>query len=188
MGDWKQELGKYPNYSGGGGAIKKCACGNVIKKEGAKQCYECFQKMREGSSGTGNFQHSADLPAGYLSGGYFEKKNGKNYIREEVFISWAKGSSAVLKQQGLTSAAIRRFFSKLRAIEYKHKMTHDFDLAREGLYAFVRDVSYTENRGVTPFIFSKFIEANIQEAKKDAEHFRAFIEHFQSVVAFFKDK
>jgi len=40
----------------------------------------------------------------------------------------------------------------------------------------------------TPHLFSLFIERNIQEAKKGGEHFRAFVEHFQSVVAYFKDK
>lgn len=190
MGDWKTQLGKHPsNASGGGG--KKCAtpgCGKILKDDKFKYCFSCNEAMKSGG-GTGSaVSASSALRDGYLSGGYFETKNGKNYIREDVFIKWAREVSSDLRQQGLTSAAIRRFFSKLRAVEYKFKMNHDFDSAREGLYAFVRDVSYTENRNVTPQLFSRFIEANIAEAKKDTEHFRAFIEHFQSVVAYFKDK
>ena len=172
--------------------MKKCACGAVIKDERFSQCYACSQKNRGAQHVSSNTPQAtiAALPSGYLSGGYFEFKDGKNYIKEEVFISWAKEISIALKQQNppLTSAAIRRFFSKLRAVEYKYKTNHDFNLAREGIYAFVRDVSYTENRGVTPALFSRFIEANVEQAKKDAEHFRAFVEHFQSVVAYFKDK
>lgn len=183
--DWKKDLGKLSNEHGGGG-VKKCACGNIINKEGARQCHQCYKKTKEG--GGSPMAAPPKLPDGYLNGGYFEVKNNKNYIKEDVFIKWAQELSNSLKQQGLTSAAIRRFFSKLRAVEHKYKMTRDFDLAREGIYAFVRDVTYTENRGVTPSLFSKFIEKNISEAKNSPDHFRAFIEHFQSVVAYFKDK
>lgn len=194
MADWKEKLGNHPSYSGGG-QMKKCACGREITRPGTDICGVCYSKQKQGSN-TASTQHTysggssttATLPKGYLDGGYFETKNSKQYIREEVFITWAKEMSASLKSEGLTPAAIRRFFSKLRAIEYKFKTTRDFDLAREGIYAFSRDVAYTENRGVTKFLFTKFIELNCAEAKKDAEHFKAFVEHFQSVIAYFKEK
>jgi CRISPR-associated protein Csm2 len=190
MRDWKNELSKKVGGKSGASEMKKCACGAPITKPGATQCYSCFKKSQGFGSRTGGGNNSgeADLPDHYLQGGYFEEKNGKNYMKEEIFISWARDVSSALKKAGLKSAAIRRFFSKLRATEHKYKTTNDFDLAREGIYAFVRDVSYSENRGVTPVLFSRFIEANVQLAKKDAEHFRAFIEHFQSVVAFFREK
>jgi len=182
--DWKKDLGKLSSEHGGGG-VKKCACGKEITRPGSDICGVCFSKKKNSPNGP---PIVAKLRDGYLDGGYFYTKNDKNYIREDVFIKWAQDISYDLKQQGLTSAAIRRFFSKLRAVEHKYKMTRDFELAREGIYAFVRDVTYTENRGVTPSLFSKFIEKNISEAKKSPDHFRAFIEHFQSVVAYFKDK
>lgn len=183
MGDLKGGLAKH--FSPPSGAAKKCEkCGKPLKNDKFKYCRECNEKMKGGGTHIGVVK----LPDGYLYEGYFDVKNGKNYIKEAVFIAWAQELSNSLKQSGLTSAAIRRFFSKLRAIEYKFKMTRDFDLAREGIYAFVRDVTYTENRGVTPPLFSKFIERNVNEAKESPDHFRAFIEHFQSVVAYFKDK
>lgn len=190
MGDWKTQLGKHPSNTVGG-SVKKCAtpgCGKTLKDDKFKYCFSCNESIKAGGNPGGGMANQSKLRDGYLSGGYFDVKNEKNYIKEDVFIKWAKDVSIDLKHQGLTSAAIRRFFSKLRAIEYKFKMNHDFDSAREGLFAFVRDVSYTENRSVTPSLFSQFIEANIEQAKKDADHFRAFIEHFQSVVAYFKDK
>lgn len=190
MEDLKSQLEKHPSYKGGG-SVKKCAtpgCGKTLKDDKFKYCFSCNEAIKAGAGAGGGMAHPAKLPDGYLLGGYFDVKNEKNYIKEDVFIKWAKDVSVDLKQQGLTSAAIRRFFSKLRAVEYKFKMNHDFDSAREGLFAFVRDVSYTENRSVTPSLFSRFIEVNIEQAKKDADHFRAFIEHFQSVVAYFKDK
>ena len=189
MGDWKRDLGKHASYSGGGSSVKKCEkCGKPLKDDKFKLCFSCNEAMKSGGGGISS--NSAKLRDDYLTDGYFEEKNGKNYIKEEVFIKWAQEVSGDLKLQtpAMTSAAIRRYFSKLRAIEYKYKMNHDFDLAREGIYAFVRDVSYTENRSVTPVLFSRFIEKNVTEAKKSPEHFRAFVEHFQSVVAYFKDK
>ena len=195
MGDWKEKLSNHPSYSGGG-QMKKCACGNEIKRTNTDICGVCFSKRKQGGNATSPTRDTPSstsfsgvvLPKGYLDGGYFEIKNGKQYIREEVFITWAKEMSASLKAEGLAPAAIRRFFIKLRAIEYKLAMTKDFDRAREGIYAFSRDVAYTEGRGITKPLFSKFIELNCSEAKKDAEHFRAFVEHLQSVVAYFKEK
>jgi CRISPR-associated protein Csm2 len=187
MNDWQKKLSNHYGGGSGGVSMKKCACGAPIKDERFNQCYQCSQKNR-GNQGNAYAATVSTLPKGYLEGGYFENKDGKKYIKEEIFITWAREVSAALKAQGLTAAAIRRFFSKLRAVEYKYKTNHDFNLAREGIYAFVRDVSYTENRGVTPALFSRFIEANVEQAKNDAEHFRAFVEHFQSVVAYFKDK
>jgi len=187
MNDWKKDLVKHFGGSTGGVLMKKCACGAPIKDERFDQCFKCSQK-NQGKQDSGYAAQGSALPKGYLEGGYFETKDGKNYIKEAVFIAWAREVSNALKVQGLTAAAVRRFFSKLRAVEYKYKTNHDFNLAREGIYAFVRDVSYTENRGVTPVLFSRFIEANVEQAKMDAEHFRAFVEHFQSVVAYFKDK
>jgi CRISPR-associated protein Csm2 len=183
MGDMRGELDK---HFGHGGGQDKCKCGKPKKQE-FPTCWECSQKARGGghaSSSTATIK----LRDGYLEGGYFDIKNGKNYIKEAVFIKWAQDVSADLKQQGMSPNAIRNFFNKLRAVEYNYKSTKDFDRTRQDIYTFCRDVKYTENRGVTPLLFTSFIEANIAEAKKDADHFKAFIEHFQSVIAYFKDK
>lgn len=193
MADWKKDLSKHSSYAGGGGTVKKCACGRDINRPGTDICGVCYSKQKNGTGSPTTVFHSStvqasSLPIEYLAGGYFIEKNGKSYIKEEVFIKWAIEVSTALKQQLLTPAAIRRYFSKLRAIEYKYKADRDFELAREGIFAFSRDVHYTENRGVTPPLFTQFIEANAKEAKKDAQHFRAFVEHFQSVVAYFKER
>lgn len=179
----------------------KCACGKEKEDSSKRSCSDCFKKWKNAqnvSSSTNNAAKTANhssppagLPTGYLSGGYFEKKNDKDYLREEVFIEWAKKVSQALQAQKMTSAATRRFFNKLRAVEYeyKNKQDKDFDRVREKLSAFPRDVAYTENRGVTPHLFTRFIELNIAQAKESPKHFDGFIEHFQSVIAYFpKDK
>lgn len=183
MGNLKGELGK---HFGHGDGQDRCKCGKPKKPE-FPTCWECSQKARGG--GSASFPAAAiRLRDGYLEGGYFDIKNDKKYIKEAVFIKWAQDVSADLKQQGMSPTAIRNFFNKLRAVEYNYKSTKDFDRTRQDIYAFCRDVKYTENRGVTPVLFTSFIEANIAEAKKTVDHFKAFIEHFQSVIAYFKDK
>jgi CRISPR type III-A-associated protein Csm2 len=184
MRDIQTEMGKH--FNKGENRQDKCSCGNP-KDPRFPTCRECSQKARSGGYQS-SYKGAATLRDGYLQGGYFDVKNEKHYIKEDVFIKWAVDVSTDLKKQGMSSTAIRNFFNKLRAVEYNYKSTKDFDRTRQDIYAFCRDVKYTENRGVTPELFTKFIEANIAEAKKDDEHFKAFVEHFQSVIAYFKDK
>jgi CRISPR-associated protein Csm2 len=183
MGDWKTDLRKYLAGTGGG-AVKKCKCGKTINNPKYDLCYDCNQKSR----GTEAALQPPKLPDGYLEGGYFDEKKEKKYIKEAVFISWAKDVSAALRQQGMSPTAIRNFFNKLRAVEFKYKVGKDFDLARQDIFSFCRDVKYTENRGVTPALFTAFIEQNVELAKQDPLHFKAFVEHFQSVIAYYKSK
>jgi CRISPR-associated protein Csm2 len=183
MGDMRGELGK---HFGHGNSQDKCKCGKPKKPE-FLTCRECSQKARGGGNAYSAVS-APKLPENYLNGGYFETKNDRNYIKEDVYIKWAKDISISLKQQGMSANAIRNFFNKLRAVEYNYKLNKDFDRTRQDIYAFCRDVKYTENRGVTPVLFTSFIEANITEAKKDGAHFKAFVEHFQSVIAYYKEK
>ncbi len=184
MRDMKSEMGK--SFSQSAGSSDRCSCGNR-KRPNFPTCYDCAQKGKSNGYQSSN-KNSKSLRDGYLAGGYFETKNGRNYIKEDVFIKWAQDISTDLRSEGMSPTAIRNYFNKLRAVEHNYKVTKDFDKTRQDIYSFCRDVKYTENRGVTPELFTKFIDSNIALAKKDPEHFKAFIEHFQSVIAYFKDK
>jgi CRISPR type III-A-associated protein Csm2 len=184
MRDMKSEMGK--SFSQSAGAYDRCSCGKR-KLSNFPTCRDCAQKGKSNSYQSSN-KNAKSLRDGYLADGYFEIKNGKKYIKEAVFIKWAQDVSADLRSEGLSPTAIRNFFNKLRAVEHNYKVSNDFDKTRQEIYSFCRDVKYTENRGVTPELFTKFIDANIALAKEDPEHFKAFIEHFQSVIAYFKDK
>lgn len=184
MRNLKSEMNKSSNKQTITG--DRCSCGKP-KKSNYPTCYDCAQKRKSVASQSLKSRTSA-LRDGYLAGGYFEIKNGKNYIKEDVFINWAQEISADLRREGLSPTAIRNFFNKLRAVEHNYSVTKDFDKTRQDIYSFCRDVKYTENRGVTPELFTKFIDSNITLAKKDPEHFKAFIEHFQSVIAYFREK
>lgn len=182
MGDWKQQLQKVETTS-----VRKCVCGKIIKKQGEERCYDCYLKAKAGSGANVATQSVLTLPKDYLNGGYFEQKDGKGYIKEEVFMSWAKDISTLLAQQGMTASTIRKFFTKLRAIESKFKSTKDFNLARQDMCAFIPAVTYATERGVAPHLFKTFIANNVEIARADEANFMAFIKHFESVIAYFKE-
>jgi|GEM_PF-1628459 len=192
MRDLQSQLGNHPSYKGGGGSgMKKCACGREITRSGTDICGVCFSKQKNSTVVTTSTSASTNgFSADYLSGGYLTERNGKYYIKEEVYTSWALEASTKLKQQfpKMTSTKLRAFFNKLRAVEFRYKEAgRDFFRAQEGLFKLKSDVKYPENRNITPALFTTFIEKNVDLAKKDEENFRAFVHHFESVIAYFKD-
>lgn len=127
----------------------------------------------------------AELAPDYLKNGYFNE-NGR--LREEIFTLDAENVAAVLSANEMTSAAIRRFFNKLRGIDARFKSSRDFESTKEDLYGFYPQAAYAVGRKVAPEQFRKFIEKNIKLAVIDEKHYKGFVEHFQSVVAYFKEK
>jgi len=89
----------------------------------------------------------------------------------------------------MTSTALRRFYTKLKGISSRYG-SEDFDSLKEKLHSFLPNVVYVVNRESTtvPHEFQEFIEKNIAEAEKGWEYFKAFEDHFMSVMAFFKEK
>lgn len=174
----------------------KCReCGKPTLK-GYQLCLQCSSAQRGGgsqsrrggrSSGAlhGSKSVSRALHNEYLSEGYFDKEG---LLRREIIVDDAQAVASVLKRANMTSAALRRFFAKLRAIQEKYKSTNNFEKVKEDLYSFYPLVAYSVSRKVAPIVFQEFMEKNLAQAEKDEKHFRAFIKHFQSVVAFFKDE
>ncbi len=121
-------------------------------------------------------------PAGYLEGGYFDEKGN---IKPAVVDTWAEQVVQILGRSGITSHQLRRFFNQLRAIEAKLD-TEDFSAVRSDIYTLKRDAAYAVGRGVIKENFKEFIDRNVELAVQDEASFRkGFIEHFQSVLAYF---
>lgn len=125
------------------------------------------------------------LPPHYLSNGYFDEGR---YLRKEIIVDDAQKVAAVLTAADMTSAALRRYFGKVRAMQAKYKLNKDFEAAKVDLYSLEPFVAYTVSRKVAPPVFQAFITCNLAVATKDEQHFEAFVKHFQSVVAFFKER
>lgn len=121
----------------------------------------------------------------YLKNGYFGDAD-RTKLRPEVLDSLAEQVALALGRAGMTSHQLRLFFNKMRAIEGRLDRGESFDVVVDRIRAFNRDVVYQVGRGVAPQEFKQFIERNVELATLDRSSFeRGFIEHFQSVLAYF---
>lgn len=136
-------------------------------------------------SRAGQIDTRPGLGPDYLKDGYF---NDKGYLSEGIYTSDAVRVAEVLSAKGMTRASLRRFYNKLRGIHSRFKDTKNFDEIKPGLYSFYPNVAdaISRNNNV-PEEFRQFIDKNIKLAVKDKEHFFGFVEHFQSVLAYFKE-
>lgn len=123
------------------------------------------------------------LPKGYLAGGYFDE-NG--YLKKEVLIDWPKALIDVFARapNPLTKTALRRFYNKLKALEHKLNSQNEMKQLLPDIYAFERDAVYAASREVVPEMFIGFMAKNVEQAVISPKHFKAFVEHFQSLIAY----
>ena len=190
-GDWKKDLGKMGGSPGGAGQKKCKQCGKSLKPDSKfDTCFECGKK---GGAGSTSFGTPVSLPPEYLSKGYFDEKGN---LREGIFKDEAKEVARVLAAKRMTSTSFRAFYNKVKAIENKYKTLlcsagiskgDAFESIKASLFAFERDVAYQVSRGVVPEEFRKFIVKNAEIAKNGPKEFKGLIEHFLSVLAYFKD-
>ena len=128
------------------------------------------------------------LPPDYLRGGYFDQ-NG--YLRVEVVTHWAKSVAKVLigtnpKNPRMKSAQLRNFYEKAKVIQRRLKAEEPFDSLRAEVASLERDAAYAVGRENSPAppSFKEWMDRNLELALRDAKNFLAFVEHFESVVAF----
>lgn len=133
----------------------------------------------------GQWLEGRGLPAGYLPDGYFTETG---HLKREVLIEWPKLLVETLASRQLTNTALRRFYNKLKALDGKLKGGADYRQVLPALYAFERDAAYAAARETVPGEFVGFIVRNVNLACQSKEAFRAFVEHFQSLIAFGKGR
>lgn len=189
---------------------KKCAnCGKTFVPEQPHHRYcstRCHREAQAGREG-GAVRRGARPPrpdtrtdfrftSDYLKDGYLVekevqiegKKQSKKVVRPEVVDKLAINVAKALgnAKPELKSHQLRRFFNKMRAIEAKLDTVKSFELVKSDILGFKRDIAYATGRGVVPAEFKQFIDRNVELAAQNEENFRqGFIEHFQSVLAYF---
>lgn len=180
MGDLKSELSKHFKGSGGN-AVKKCKCGKSINKPEFDQCYSCSQNGKTGAT-----QQSANLPDGYLVGGYFDEKEN---LSEKYIVEYADdiANKMCSARPAMTNHQLRRFYGHVRANANRLEMTANFHAVYIDLKKLVPFVSEAKGKGKVPDLFYNFIINNLKAIRPEHEEdfTKGFLEHFQAVVAFF---
>ncbi|WP_051775151.1 type III-A CRISPR-associated protein Csm2 [Paenibacillus tyrfis] len=120
-------------------------------------------------------------PERYLVDGYYDEKG---QLRREIIVEHAKQVADMLAERGLTSASMRRFYSKVLGVTNKFRTLGNFDMVRPQIDKLEADVAYAVKRGVVPPAFETFIQKNVRLATVSQQGLLGFFQHFQSVVAF----
>ncbi len=135
-------------------------------------------------------ERSAPLHPDYLKEGYFDQ-HGR--IRRDVVLDTAKvvaeqiAEDRRVSKKHVGSTALRAFFGHVRAIEARLRAGVPFDELKKDIWRLAKMAAYQRQRSEPPInqTFIDFIERNVALAERDEKHFRAFVEHFESVIAFF---
>lgn len=151
-----------------------------------------MSRQRNPHGGTGAFggsrrpqsQRHSGLPPDYLSQGYFDE-NGR--IRRDVILDTAKEVARRIHRDGVSVRALRNFFNMVRKIEAFLNAGGNFEDALVEIRRLKPIAAYQGHRQQPPISDTvvQFINKNVLLAEKDEKHFRAFVSHFESVLAFF---
>ena len=127
---------------------------------------------------------SAEYP-----GEYFDSKGN---IRGDLITSLAEhvaqtlGSVRATNNKIMAYGQLRKFYDQAVAVKLGLEAGQDFSTLRPKLLSLVPAAANAVGAGNAPQLLKQFIEANVGIAKRDEKHFRAFMTHFQSVVAYYK--
>lgn len=123
------------------------------------------------------------LPPGYLQNGYFDAAGN---IRPEVIVDWPRTLAESLARD-MKTAQVRRFFSEVRRLQGRLKAGTPFAALRPEV---LKLDGYAENavkRKNAPPLFQQFIRKNLEWATRDERHLDAFVDHFESLVAYYPE-
>lgn len=129
------------------------------------------------------------LPEGYLDGGYY-KDPGKEKLKKEYITGYPENIAKSLEHDGGRDAnkrsQIRKFYEYLLRVDRKmHMKDNDYSTVEADLEALIPYVSYANKRKLVSALFQTYIKKNV-ESVHDEKDMRAFVKHFEALVAFTK--
>ena len=129
------------------------------------------------------------LPEGYLAGGYYQDSD-KQKLKKEYICDFAKDIAKILEKDGGREAnkrtQIRKFYEYLLRVNQKMNMkNYDLSYIEADLAKLSPYVQYAGSRKVVSKVFVEFIEKNVA-AIKGEEDLKAFVSHFESLIAYMK--
>jgi len=126
-------------------------------------------------------------PEGYLNGYYDDQK--KQILRKEYILSYAKDIKTKLELDGGYNknkrSQIRKFYDYCIRIRQKLDAKKDFAYVAADFANLDPMASMQKSRNVVSESFYDFIRMNV-EAVQDERDFRAFVLHFQAIIAYMK--
>ena len=127
-----------------------------------------------------------ELPNGYLVKGYFDDSGN---ILPTVVVEWPQDIARKLRQGGLESSQLRRFFSEVRHLEGQLQAGKDFAAVRGSLLKLGAYAADAEKKRKAPPLLRQFIEQNLKWATRDPKSFlKGFVQHFECIVAYFPER
>ncbi len=135
------------------------------------------------------YEKPAALPVGYLQGGYYSDP-GKIRLKKEYIVDYPREIADALDRDGGRDAnkrtQIRKFYEYLLRVERKMSLAgNDFSVVEADIAGLLPHVSYAGKRRLVSSLFVEFTEKNIA-AVRDEKDMRAFVKHFEALVAFTK--
>lgn len=146
----------------------------------------------------------------YLNMPYWNMTNG---FRKEIFVEEADfvahKLAEPLKTQSFTTVKtaphqLRQFYNQVKAIERKaggvnsalslyllnenSNTSIPLERVQGELYALLPKASYAFSRGLVHGFFAEFLEKNLYWAVQDERQFKGFVYHFESVIAYYKER
>lgn len=129
------------------------------------------------------------LPDGYLIGGYYTDPE-KEKLKKEYIVAYPRQIADALERDGKREAnkrtQIRKYYEYLLRVRDKLNLKDgDFEAIEADLAELFPKATYAQTRQVVSGLFVDFIRENL-EAVQDARDLRAFVKHFEAVIAFMK--
>lgn len=127
------------------------------------------------------------LPDNYLKEGYFDPQGVRH---RELYFDWAVSISESLKTAKMTSTALRKYFNQAKQISRLVEAdSQRFEQKKHELLLLKAKVfnAAKKKRSNTPMLMHEFIEKNVREAEKSLINLTVFIDHFECIVAYFKE-
>jgi len=151
-------------------------------------CSNCHRGDQEESSGTHGDRWSGGrrevvLPEGYLKLGYFGEDG---HPRKEILIEEARAMAELLANSDLAAGKLQGLYTRVRILKDRVNQTGDFAAIRSDIYGLLTDAADSTGRKITPEVFLRFVERNVELATVDAKSFReGLVEHLRGVRAWF---
>lgn len=149
-----------------------------------------FNNNRNNNRSGNNFENVEPIPGEYWTLPYYLDEEKKK-IKKEFISEYPEKLAGNLGRQGGKDAnkktQVRKYYDYCIRVSQKLKRCdNDYSYVEADVEELLPKVQYAKSRKVVTDLFVDFIKKNIERIH-DERDFRAFLKHFEAVIAFMKD-